>query len=141
MSYFDSFIIFFLTLGMTSLKCFINFAFTQVLGLVDNGSMQCNLISKLSWRAGSIERLEGRRNCQIIVSKEDSANGFEMPLHFQGTQRKIMKRWRTGSWTWFSKSMDLLLRVHLMQKDHLSLEHLSVQISFSYLSFNNDIRI
>ena len=82
MSYFDSFIIFFLTLGMTSLKCFINFAFTQVLGLVDNGSMQCNLISKLSWRAGSIERLEGRRNCQIIVSKEDSANGFEMPLHF-----------------------------------------------------------
>lgn len=69
--------------GMTSLKWFINYAFTQVLGLVDNGSMQCNHISASS-DEGQTQSKDSKEEgiAQIIVSKEDSANGFEMPLHY-----------------------------------------------------------
>ncbi|KAL0000583.1 hypothetical protein SO802_014364 [Lithocarpus litseifolius] len=69
--------------GMTSLKWFISYAFTQVLGLEDNGSMQCNHISASSDK-GQTQSKDSKEEgiAQIIVSKENSANGFEMPLHY-----------------------------------------------------------
>ncbi|KAK7837850.1 hypothetical protein CFP56_020698 [Quercus suber] len=78
---------------------------------------------------------------QIIVSKEDSANGFEMPLHYPRYTKEDYEKMEDWKLDMVLKEYGLTVKGALDAKDHLSLEHLFGQISFSYLSFNNDIRI
>uniref|UniRef100_A0A2N9FBF0 DUF7722 domain-containing protein n=1 Tax=Fagus sylvatica TaxID=28930 RepID=A0A2N9FBF0_FAGSY len=59
---------------MSALKWFVNSAFTQVLGLVDNGRMQESVKMLKSSKEEGIS--------EIRVSKEAYVNGFQVPLHY-----------------------------------------------------------